>query len=260
MGLWKLKWALSTALHPSNYPQLKRELKKPSKFYTLAFLKFKTGLNKKTKELLHISGQKIMIHEFMDLFKIQEIYVESCYDIQLKNPKPNIIDVGANKGYFAMRMKYLFPEANIICAEPVGDNFNKMREQLNANNYSCELIQKAIGFPERKDKIFLDPTNSGAHSLFKKNKNLPCEEIDVISLKTLFDSFQINHCDLLKLDCEGAEKEIIMSMDQELASKIDQIFYEPMSHLYTAEELNSKLRELGYKVEPKGPLFFASRI
>ena len=260
MGIWKLKWTLKTAAHPSNFKHLKRELQSPFKFYYLLLVKFKKGLNSSTKKLIHKNKQTLFVDEFMDLFKIQEIYMESCYDVSLDKKAPVIVDIGANKGFFAMRMKLLYQDATIYCAEPVTDNYEKMKKQFEANQYQCYTHKIAIGYPERETEIYLDPNNSGAHSLFKRNRNLPGEKVSIISLKRFFQENHIEHCDLLKLDCEGAEKEIIESLDSELACKIDKIFYEPMSLLYNPDELNAKLRSLGFMVYPKDTLFYAKRI
>ncbi len=261
MGLWKLKWAISTAIKPTNYKSIKREFSHVWKFYAGLVLKFKRSWYQADWILKHRSGQKFFIQEFMDLFKVQEIYAERCYDIELENYKnPTILDIGANKGFFAMRMKFLYPKARIVCAEPVADNLQELYKHLKLNNIDAEVCAYAVGFPERVEKIFLDPENSGAHSFFRVQKHLPFNWVQVISLERLFEQHHLNHCDLLKLDCEGSELEIIESLSPEMAAKIDNILFESTANDFFSPQLVvEKLEKLGFKVQPKGNLFWAER-
>ena len=78
-----------------------------------------------------------------------------------------------------------------------------------------------------------------------------------ISLKQIFDDNDIIHCDFLKLDCEGAEYEIIESLSPDLFTKISKTVIE----YHTAdtrpellERLINKLKQFSFSVHTK-PLF-----
>jgi hypothetical protein len=85
---------------------------------------------------------------------------------------------------------------------------------------------------------------------------LEIELIDVRGLLRLLDGAT---CNLLKLDCEGAELEIIRSINKELAVRIENILFEPTPSLYDVEELVEHLQSIGYRVGRHKGLYLAMR-
>ena len=49
----------------------------------------------------------------MTLYIYKEIFVDRCYDLTLDRSFPVIIDIGANSGLFALRIRQLYPSAQI---------------------------------------------------------------------------------------------------------------------------------------------------
>ena len=70
----------------------------------------------------------------------------------------------------------------------------------------------------------MNAINTSAHSLNKKSK----VSVDVLctTLDDIFFENNVECCDLLKMDCEGAEYEIILSASMETLKKISQIIME----------------------------------
>ena len=68
-----------------------------------------------------------------------------------------------------------------------------------------------------------------------------------------------NAFEMPKLDCEGAEKEILESTTPEIASRVYRIAFEPTGKQDEIEPTLNKLRSLGYLVDNRDGLFFAER-
>lgn len=161
-----------------------------------------------------------------------------------KGELKTVIDVGANIGCVSI----LCAEkgARVLAFEPASDNFSVLKHNIMLNKYEdkVECIKKAVGSPGTK-KLYIHPKNSGATSLYLGANNGAIEEdfemVEVISIRDVFEQYNIYHCDLLKLDCEGAEKDIIMDIDDELASKIDQISLEYHGNRKERTELSAIL-------------------
>jgi FkbM family methyltransferase len=68
------------------------------------------------------------------------------------------------------------------------------------------------------------------HSLFNRNmlksEFIPFSMTPIWSLQDIFDEFNVLTCDLLKLDCEGAEYDIFFCSSQETLRKIRRISME----------------------------------
>jgi len=155
-----------------------------------------------------------------------------------------VIDIGANIGCVSI----LCAEkgADVLAFEPATSNFETLEHNIKINGYKDKVrcIKKAVGKPGR-NKLFLHPRNSGATSLFLNINNGSSKDdfemVDVISIKDVFEQYNIKYCDLLKLDCEGSEKDIIMDLDDELASKIGQISLEYHGGRKERSDLSKKL-------------------
>jgi len=103
-------------------------------------------------------------------------------------------------------------------------------------------------------KIFLNEDESG-HSMYVKNKNFV--EINSKSLFDIFTENDIKECDFLKIDCEGAEYEIIESLPSDFFVKIKKMVIEyhmADSNPELLEKLITKLKQFSFSVYTR-PLF-----
>lgn len=146
-----------------------------------------------------------------------------------KNPKV-VIDVGGNIGTVAL-MAAKKGANDVYSFEPSFENFKVLEYNVRINGFQDKIhcINKGVGKPDKKAKLYIHPSMSGAHSTYLTQKRLngDCyEKVEIISIKDVFKNYNIEYCDLLKLDCEGSEYDIIMDFDDELADKIGQISLE----------------------------------
>jgi FkbM family methyltransferase len=120
-----------------------------------------------------------------------------------------IIDAGANIGLSALYFRMKFHDAKIICFEPETNNFEILRKNILQHN-NIELVQKGL-WSESTD-IYL---NSGTSAYDFYITDAPTEatigKIPCISIPDLIKQYGIVRIDILKLDIEGAEKQILAS-------------------------------------------------
>lgn len=170
---------------------------------------------------------------------IQEVIVEDCYGLKkLKQegfePK-TILDIGAHIGCFTLLANKLWPDAHIICFEPLPRSYEILR--LNTDYFaSCD--KRAVYYG--KNLIYTDgigATGGGfiitaeswaEHAYLKKNmdyfiyEKLPIE-IESATIEDIFQEMDLDNLDLLKLDCEASEFNIIENMEQWTADKIKRV-------------------------------------
>ena len=79
--------------------------------------------------------------------------------------------------------------------------------------------------------------------------------VPVISLDDLFDRLEVRNCGLLKLDCEGAEYDILLNASPATLLKVACISmeYHVGLNCHTPGELECTLKSCGFRVEC-GPL------
>jgi hypothetical protein len=99
------------------------------------------------------------------------------------------------------------------------------------------------------------------HSMYVSNDNATDREsakVPMISLDQLFKQNHIEHCDLLKIDVEGAEYVILYGTSDETYAKIDRIHGEYHNvgdeEKFKIESLAKFLRKKGFEVKIKRKL------
>jgi FkbM family methyltransferase len=137
-----------------------------------------------------------------------EVFEPAIADIYgIANVNPDlIIDVGANIGAFACRAAFLHPGATIHAFEPSPLHANLLRENAKLNNLRNITSHTNAVTKNGRDVIFSRLGMGGSSGLFFH------EGGDSASIKSVsLDCVDFSHSRFLflKLDCEGAEGEII---------------------------------------------------
>ena len=205
----------------------------------------KTGLNIKIR--VNSTDLMALTHVWM----IQE-YSNSGFDI---NDSDIVIDIGAHIGLFALFASQFCKQGKIFCFEPIKENYELLVENINSNKIK-NIIPFNFAVSKESDsvKIFLNDDYSG-HSMFLETNNFV-----IVKSKSLLDIFSENNiqeCNFLKLDCEGAEYDIINSLPSDFLNKIKKSVIEyhlADTHPQLLEQLIKKLRKCSFIVNTR-PLF-----
>jgi len=204
------------------------------------------------------SGLKIKIRvNSTDLMALTHVWMIQEYsgdDFPISNDDV-IIDVGAHIGLFALFASQFCKNGKIFCYEPIKENYKILIENIEMNQIQNIFPNNlAVTKETSRVKIFLNDDQSG-HSMFTQNKNFV--EVDSKSLSDIFIDNGIKECDFLKLDCEGAEYEIVESISSDLFTKINKTAIE--YHMVDTkpellEQLINKLKQFSFSVHTR-PLF-----
>ena len=204
------------------------------------------------------SGLKIKIRvNSTDLMALTHVWMIQEYsddDFPISNDDV-IIDVGAHIGLFALFASQFCKNGKIFCYEPIKENYKILIENIEMNQIQNIFPNNlAVTKETSRVKIFLNDDQSG-HSMFTQNKNFV--EVDSKSLSDIFIDNGIKECDFLKLDCEGAEYEIVESMSSDLFTKINKTAIE--YHMVDTKpellkQLINKLKQFSFSVHTR-PLF-----
>lgn len=183
------------------------------------YLRFKDGLILKTNQIL-------------DAIIIKETIIDDDYKISsLKRPLKTIIDGGAGLGDFSLLVARKFPKAKIFAFEPNPQQFKLLETNIKLNrikNIRCYSI--AIGTKKSYD-LFL--SNFNVHASTQNNLRAKTH-IKVVGKR--LDRFIQNPIDLLKIDCEGAEVDILQSISKNKMELIKKIIIEYHNHIIQNED------------------------
>ena len=187
-----------------------------------------------------------------DLMALTNVWMINEYDVDSFKINQNdiVIDVGAHIGLFSLLVSQFCRTGKIFSFEPIRDNFDLFVSNLELNH-----IQNVFPFNVGVSKnsgglnLFLNDDQS-AHSIFPNGSKSIA--VDSISLQKIFDEKKISLCKLLKLDCEGAEYDIIDSLPAEYLDKIQNMAIE--YHLADTKpelikNLILKIKNAGFKIK-----------
>jgi len=191
----------------------------------------------------------------MTLYIFEEIFLSGVYDIDVRGVE-SIIDIGANTGLFVLRAKQRWPNVRIVAFEPEPANYSALSETIKINRLQgVTSIQAAVNPEHGFVTLYRHPRNIGGHSTIYRHSNDSVQ----VACQTMLDALSLcpgGRCDLLKVDCEGAERAILSSLTPELASRVRTIVYEPTEGY---SEVNRRLEVLGFAISADKGTFIARR-
>lgn len=135
-------------------------------------------------------------------------------------PGDTAIDVGAHIGTISVILAKLHPEIRIVAYEPIPSNFHQLTENL-ARNGICTVVavnQAVTGAGGALEMMWSAGDTAAASGHFGEEMNAvrtaqgwTRASVDSVTLDAVFARHAIERCAWLKLDCEGAEHDIIRS-------------------------------------------------
>jgi FkbM family methyltransferase len=134
-----------------------------------------------------------------------------------------VVDVGANIGLFSIRVAPL--ARRVVAVEPLPDHFRILQSNLAPFRHVVP-VQKAVSGTRGPIDLWVSP-NPGGHSILRDvAKGTASVRVDAVTFRDLFADHSIERCDLLKIDCEGAEYESLAAMPDDLWPRIARIHME----------------------------------
>jgi len=203
---------------------------------------------------------KINTRSDADNSVFEEIFIDRDYkniDDKITNKFDEsqiILDIGAHTGMFSIYAATLNPKAKIYAFEPEEENFQLMKKNIKENRIK-NIITKNLALSKTDGEITLMISkDSHNHSLYLDSKDsdtLETKKIRSTSLSRIFTKFRIEEVQLAKIDCEGAEFEILLETEDKILKKIKNFIIE--YHQFKAEfdpnKLISRLNKLGFKTQ-----------
>ena len=141
--------------------------------------------------------------------------LDDDYKLQRIDFRPGdvVVDIGANIGIVALYLAKKHPGLRIIAIEPVPTTFSHLRENVRANGVNnITALNCAVTRDGRDLQMIVNPGHSGGSTGHLRNMRQPGHYNLTVKSRTLdgiFDEYVPGRCRLLKIDCEGAEYEIL---------------------------------------------------
>jgi FkbM family methyltransferase len=188
----------------------------------------------KTPTLLKIDRPDIKFPFYLrvlssDVPSFEQIFIRQNYDFEVKKPLKTIVDAGANIGLASLYFSNKFPDSKIIAIEPEKSNFELLKKNI-APYDNITPICGALWHENKRIKL-VDPGTdkwgfmTQAQDNVKETFGEVVHEVQGMTVDTIMREQGIEHIDILKIDIEGAEREVFRDPSSWI-SKVDALIVE----------------------------------
>jgi FkbM family methyltransferase len=219
----------------------------PLVYYNLIpkkLITFKTHSNKIIKIRKNSTDLMALTHVWL----IEE-YKRPNFEIQTHDI---VIDIGAHIGLFSLHASQNCTKGKIYSFEPNKENFQLLLNNIESNALkNIQAFNLAVSNSNKPIKLYENNDQSG-HNIFSETSKF--SQVNSITLKEIFEINKIDICNFLKLDCEGAEYEILDNLPLEYFKRIKKFVIEyhmADSHPELLEKLKKLLISQNFQIETK---------
>ena len=173
------------------------------------------------------SGDKCLIRSGSpDVIVFEQIFLFGDYDIDFNVEPDIIVDAGAHIGLSSLYFLTRYPNANLICIEPNIDNFNLLKNNL-GDYQNTTLLNRALWY--KSGEVYFSHLNAvnWAHRICDEQSSNAVQAVDV---EELLNQHDLHHISILKIDIEGAEKELFEN-NPKWINRVDYMVIEMHDHI-----------------------------
>jgi FkbM family methyltransferase len=160
-------------------------------------------------------------------------------------PRSTVIDIGANIGVYSLYAAS-GGARRVIAFEPNGEAFRCLQQNIRTNHLESIVEPHRFAVAASAGGRMRFPKNASAYnSVLRGASTAESELVKTIGLKEIMKS--IDRVDLLKMDCEGAEWEILNGAGRGVMERIEAIRME--YHLGQRDQIAAFLQSHGFSIK-----------
>jgi FkbM family methyltransferase len=183
-----------------------------------------------------------------DLHSIREVWFDEAYRLPFEDTSGILLDLGANIGLTSLWLAKRYPFKKLIAVEPDPNNAFLVRQNLTLNGIAGFVLEAAIG-----------PKDGTARFKFSKVSNLGRLDengslVPMICVNSIVNNFGVDRFGLIKIDIEGAEKDLFGGPTEWL-ERTDAIIIEFHPACVDDSSLTRLVTSRGFKYIPAKSVF-----
>jgi FkbM family methyltransferase len=201
---------------------------------------------------LRSTGLRFKVRSPMDIWIVKETCLDRDYE-RISVPIQNgckVVDIGAGVGDFSIDTARCNPLGIVHAYEPFSGSFELLKQNVLLNH-----MENVMAFPEaisdHAGTLQLELSGAAVqHSTARTVLEQGSVAVPAITLSKVLSRLEGGRCDLLKMDCEGAEYGILMNSGDDCWPCIGQIVMEYHDGVtsFSHQDLAAFFEKRGFKV------------
>ena len=203
---------------------------------------------------IQIQDLNFIVNSWEELLILNEVFIEGVYNFSL-NEDFILIDIGMNVGITSLYFSNKVNCKKIYAYEPFQKTleYSKVNFSLNVHSSKITVFNYGLGYPERSLMVDYNESFKGSVGINGVAKYIftadnISSEIIIKDAALIYDNIK-KHNDkvVLKIDCEGAEYEILNRLNEKkILREVDCLLIE--WHLKGPQEIKELLLINGFKI------------
>ncbi len=199
------------------------------------------------------TGLRLLARTAMDVWIIKETCLDRDYEAASVPLQAGwtVVDIGAALGDFTVHAARQCAPGAVYAYEPFPASFALLEQNVRLNGLTnAHLFPLAVGGAASGPLVLRATGAAVQHSTTATVSTAPAVTVPSLSLNQIFAEQKLPHCDYLKIDCEGAEYEILFAATAETLAQIRRLCLEYHEGVtpHTRDDLARFLREHGFAV------------
>ena len=189
----------------------------------------------------------------MDVWTLKETILDRVYEkagVPLQKGW-TVVDIGAASGDFTVWSALQVAPGRVVAVEPYPPSLDLLEENLRLNLVdNVSVYEGAVASQNGTSQLNLVTGEAVQHSTASAMSSNGQMVVETLTLGDLFGRNAIDTCDYLKMDCEGAEYDILFHCDPQTLKKIARICMEVHDGVtsYSKGDMSKFLAKNGFAV------------
>lgn len=200
-------------------------------------------------------GCRFKVAGALDVWLVKEVCLDREYERHGVTVPPGgtVVDIGAGLGEFCVSVARDHPECRVYAFEPNAEAYALLQDNVRLNGLR-NVTTSPVAVAARPGRALLHAVG-GAPA---RGRTTPvagpgadaAATVRATTLDEIFRDLDIRRCDFLKLDCEGAEYDILFGAGSETLARITQVALEYHDGVtpFSGEDVAALLRRHGFAV------------
>jgi len=208
-------------------------------------------LRKPFRIRLRKTGDTFLVRNPMDVWIVKETCLDRDYE-RASVPVQDgwkVVDIGAALGDFSIDISVRHPSCVIHAYEPFPESFLLLQANIALNKTgNITAYREAVGGQSGLATLDIAQATAVRHSTMSQSAHTI--QVPQVTLQEIIQRLPEQECDLLKLDCEGAEYSILCEAEPETLRRIRRIVMEYHDNVtpYSHHDLIAFLERQEFKV------------